>query len=57
MYEKNIEQAIANAVASVEMEGNHIDEQCKEWGRQLLRDELSVDEYIQRVLKKDGVPV
>lgn len=55
MHDNDIEKAIENAAASVEMEGFHIDEQCREWGRQLLKDEITMNEYIQRVMKKDGV--
>lgn len=30
MQDKDIERAIENAAASIEMEGYHIDEQCRE---------------------------
>ena len=50
--EKTIEKAINNAAASVEMEGYHIDEQSKEWCRQLLRKEITTEEYISLVKKK-----
>lgn len=50
-----IERAINNAAASVEMEGYHIDEQCREWCRMLLNRELSLEEYIQLVKEKAGV--
>ena len=53
--EKTIEKAIKNAVASVEMEGYHIDEQSKEWCRQLLRKEITMEEYIALIKKKAGV--
>ena len=53
--EKTIEKAINNAAASVEMEGYHIDEQSKEWCRQLLRKEITTEEYISLVKKKAGV--
>ena len=55
MQDKDIERAIENAAASVEMEGYHINEQCREWGRLLLRDEITMNEYIQRVMQKSGV--
>ena len=42
----SINKAIENSVASVEMEGYHIDEQCKEWCRKLLSGELTMEEYI-----------
>ena len=50
-----VEQAIANAAASVEMEGYHIDEQSREWCRKLLRGELSMEQYILLVKEKAGV--
>lgn len=51
----SIENAIKNAAASVEMEGYHIDEQSKIWCRQLLRNEISMEEYIELVKIKAGV--
>ena len=53
--EKTIEKAIKNAAASVEMEGYRIDEQSKEWRRQLLRKEITMEEYISLIKKKAGV--
>ena len=53
--EKTIEKAIKNAAASVEMEGYHIDEQSKEWCRQLLRREITMEENTPRIKKKAGV--
>lgn len=52
---KSIENTIEDAAASVEMEGYHIDEQSKEWCRQLLRKEITMEEYIILVKKKAGV--
>lgn len=51
----SIERAINNAAASVEMEGYHIDEQCREWCRMLLNRELSMEQYIKLVKEKAGV--
>lgn len=54
MKENNfdIEKAINNAAASVEMEGFYVDEECKEWCREYLRDEITMDEYMKRLLEK-----
>ncbi len=51
----SVEQAIANAAASVEMEGYRIDEQSKAWCEMLLRGELTMERYIQLVKEKAGV--
>ncbi len=53
--EDEIERAIRNSAASIEMEGFHIDEECKEWCRQLMRNEITMDEYIERVKKQAGI--
>ncbi len=52
----SIEKAINNAAASVEIEGYHIDEQTREWARQLLEGKITMDEYIGLVLEQAGVP-
>ena len=51
----SIEKAIANATASIEMEGFQINEQCKEWCRKLLQGELTMEEYIVLVKQLAGV--
>ena len=51
----DIERAINNAVANVEMEGFHVDEECKEWCREYLRNEITMDEYMKRLLDKFGL--
>lgn len=43
---KPIEQIIENAAASVEMEGYTIDSKSKEWCQKLLRNEITIQEYI-----------
>jgi len=53
----SIDKAIDNAAASVEMEGYHIDKQSKDWCRQLLSKEITIDQYIQLVKQKAGVMV
>lgn len=57
MKNKSLDKSIENAAASVEMEGFHIDEQCKIWCRQLLQKEITMEEYISLVKKKAGVNV
>jgi hypothetical protein len=51
----SIDRAIKNAAASIEMEGYMIDEQCKDWCRQLLHNEITMEEYIKLVKKQAGV--
>jgi hypothetical protein len=43
------QQAIANAAASVEMEGFHVTAQHKEWCRKLLNKEITKAEYIRLI--------
>lgn len=52
----SIEKAIEIAATSVEMEGFRIDEQSREWCRQLLREEITMEQYIRLVKQKVGVP-
>lgn len=52
---KPIEQIIENAAASVEMEGYAIDSKSKEWCRKLLRNEITMQEYISLIKEKAGV--
>ena len=51
----SIDKAIENSAASVEMEGYHIDEQCKDWCRKLLQGEITMDEYIVLVKQRVGI--
>lgn len=53
----SIDKAIENSAASVEMEGFVIDDQCKNWCRQLLQGELTLEEYIILVKQRFGVKV
>ncbi|MGN0475797.1 MAG: antitoxin VbhA family protein [Ruminococcus sp.] len=55
MRVNSIDKSIKNAVASVEMEGFHIDEKSKVWCRQLLLNEITMEEYISKVKDKAGV--
>lgn len=52
----SIEKAIKIAAASTEMEGFRIDEQNKEWCRQLLQGEITMEQYIRMAKEKAGVP-
>lgn len=52
---KPIEQIIENAAASVEMEGYTIDSKSKEWCRKLLRNVITMQEYISLIKEKAGV--
>lgn len=55
MSEKEIEKAIKNASASVEMEGFSIDEQSKILCKKLLLNEITMEDYILFVKQKAGV--
>lgn len=55
MRVNSIDKSINNAVASIEMEGFHIDEQSKIWCKQLLLNEITMEEYISKVKQKVGV--
>lgn len=50
-----IDRSIANAAASVEMEGYTIDEECKDWCRMVLLNQMSKEDYLHLLLKKAGV--
>lgn len=51
----SIDKAIENAVASVEMEGYQIDNECVQWCKKLLEKEINIDQYIALVKEKSGV--
>jgi hypothetical protein len=53
----SIDKAIEISAASVEMEGYHIDERCKDWCRQLLQGKITMEEYIVLVKQQAGVAV
>ena len=55
MRVNSIDKSINNAAASIEMEGFHIDEQSKIWCKQLLLNEITMEEYISKVKQKAGV--
>lgn len=52
---KTIDQMINDGVASIEMEGFHIDDQAKIWCKQFLLKQITKEEYIELVKKKAGV--
>ena len=45
------EKAVENAVASVEMEGFHVDKETKKMCERLLKGEITYDEYLAFVLQ------
>lgn len=56
MYDEDaIEKAIRNSAASIEMEGFHIDEECKEWCREYMRGKITMEEYIERLKKQVAI--
>lgn len=57
MQKVSLDRLIDNAAASVEMEGFRIDEQSRIWCKQLLSNEITMDEYIIRIKQKAGVNV
>ena len=48
-----IEKSIQTAAVSLEMEGFSVDPRCVELCRQLLADEISMEEYLMRVTPKE----
>ncbi len=57
MSDAVIENAIKNAAFSAEVEGYTIGEQEKEWCRQLLKSEITMQEYIALVKREAGVSI
>lgn len=52
---ETVEKTVANAAASVEMEGYHVDAECRDWCRMLLLGEITFDQYLALAKKKAGV--
>ncbi len=50
-----IDQSIADATASVEMEGLHVDDDTKDWCRMLLLHEITLEQYLLYAKQKVGV--
>ena len=55
--EKTIRQFVNEAVSSSEMEGLHVDEICKEMCYLLLKNEITLDQYIEYANRKFAVSV
>lgn len=53
----SIDNAIKNAVASLNIEGYKVDSECVTWCEQLLKNEISMEQYISLVKQKSGVHV
>ena len=51
----SVDKAIENAVASVEMEGFSVDEQSKEWCKQLLTNVITMEQYTCLLKQSVGV--
>lgn len=45
-FEETVNKPIANAAASMEMEGFHVDDECRSWCRKLLMKEISFKQYL-----------
>ena len=52
---ETVEKTVANAAASVEMEGYRVDAECRDWCRMLLLGEITFDQYLALAKKKAGV--
>ncbi len=52
--EEAVNKSIANAVASVEMEGYHVDDECRVWCKKLLMKEISFEQYLAYAKEKVG---
>ena len=48
-------RSVANAAASVEMEGYSVDSESREWCVSLLKGEITLEQYIAFAKKKSGV--
>ena len=49
------DKAIKNAIASVQMEGYQLDNECIKWCKKLLEKKITLDQYIAFVKQKSGV--
>lgn len=49
------DKLIENAIASVEMEGYQIDDDCIQWCKKLLGNEISLEQYIKLIKEKSGI--
>ena len=48
----SVDKAIENAIASVKMEGYTVDSECVQWCKQLLKNKISMEQYIALVKQK-----
>lgn len=55
LSEMQIEKTVKIAVASLKMEGLNVDEQAKKWCKDLLKKEITLEEYILLVKTRAGV--
>ena len=55
MRDERIQQAIESAAASMKMEGFQVDEESIDLCRRLLRDEITMEEYISAVIGKKSI--
>lgn len=55
LSEMQIEKTVKIAVASLKMEGLNVDEQVKKWCKDLLKKEITLEEYILLVKTRAGV--
>ena len=46
------DKVIENAVASVKMEGYQVDDECVQWCRKLLGNEITMEQYVALVKQK-----
>ena len=46
----DLQKAMENAEASINMEGLYVSEYCKELCKKLLNNEISFEEYLQKVI-------
>ena len=53
----SIDKAVENAMVSVQMEGYEVDDECVLRCKQLLRKEISYEQYLAFVKQKSGVTI
>ena len=49
------DKILENAIASVQMEGYHMDNECIQWCKKLLEKEIDMQQYIDLLKQKSGV--
>lgn len=53
----SIDKAVENAMVSVQMEGYEVDDECIRWCKQLLRKEISYEQYLAFVKQKSSAAI